>query len=480
MEPIAAQAATPALLEKYNIAGPRYTSYPTAPVWQDSYTYKTHTQVIQETNALLEPNPYPLSIYVHLPFCESRCLFCGCNVVITKQKDQAEKYLDYLFREIDMAAQWIDRRRPLVQLHWGGGTPTYLSEDQMERLFHFLSEKFNLTPTAEVAIEIDPRVTTPSQITLLRKLGFNRISLGVQDFDPIVQETIHRVQPLGMTAETVAQCRALGFEGLNFDLIYGLPHQTVRSFSQTLNEVVALNPDRIALYNYAYVPWLSPHQAQMPEGALPATNVKFQILQTALQKLTEAGYLYIGMDHFAKPDDELSLALAQGNLHRNFMGYTVQKTAQKGNPLTPQSSKPSDLYGFGVSAISGLQNHFAQNWRKLSQYYEAIDQGHLPTMRGYILSRDDKIRQQVILAILCQGRVNYADFDQRFGIRFTTYFLDALLQLKEISRDGLVEFANGGFTVTPLGRLFSRNIAMPFDAYLTGMNDNKPTFSKTL
>jgi oxygen-independent coproporphyrinogen-3 oxidase len=465
MEPIVTQA----LLEKYNTAGPRYTSYPTAPVWEESYNQQTHLHVVQQTNDLNKPNPHPLSIYIHLPFCESRCLFCGCNVVITKQRDQAEKYLGYLFREIEAVAHWIDRRRPLVQLHWGGGTPTYLSEEQMERLFHFLTDRFKLAPGAEVAIEVDPRVTTPAQIELLHKLGFNRISLGVQDFDPQVQETIHRIQPLEMTSQTVEQCRTLGFEGINFDLIYGLPHQTVASFEKTLDDVIVLSPDRIALYNYAYVPWLSPHQAQMPESALPAVDVKFQILQSAQQKLTEAGYRYIGMDHFAKPADELSVALDNGSLHRNFMGYTVQKGGDK----------PSELYGFGVSAISGLQWHFAQNWRKLSQYYEAIDTGQLPTMRGYNLSQDDKIRQQVILSILCEGRVRYADYDT-FGIRFTQYFVDALLQLKEMERDGLVQFADGGFTVTPTGRLFSRNIAMPFDAYLTKMSGNKPTFSKTV
>lgn len=273
-----------ALLQKYNTAGPRYTSYPTAPVWQESYDFQTHTQVIQNTNSGETRNPHPLSLYVHLPFCESRCLFCGCNVVITRQRDQAEKYLDYLFREIEMATALIDKRRPVVQIHWGGGTPTYLSEEQMVRLFAFMAERFDIAPDAEIAIEVDPRVTTAGQIQQLRALGFNRISLGVQDFDAQVQETIHRIQPLDMTSETVTQCRDLGFEGLNFDLIYGLPHQTVESFQQTLADVIRLSPDRIALYSYAYVPWLSPHQAQMPEEALPQADVKFQILQTADRK----------------------------------------------------------------------------------------------------------------------------------------------------------------------------------------------------
>ncbi len=461
------------LLEKYNMAGPRYTSYPTAPVWQESYDADVHARVLIETNGDFAnnaaSNSHPLSIYIHLPFCESRCLFCGCNVVITRQKDQAEKYLGYLFREIELAAASIDKRRPVVQLHWGGGTPTYLSEDQMSRLFQFLKDTFIFDADAEIAIEVDPRITTPSQIKLLHELGFNRISLGVQDFEAKVQETIHRIQPLEMTASMVTQCRELGFEGLNFDLIYGLPFQTVETFTRTLIEVIAISPDRIALYNYAYVPWLSPHQAQMPEEALPPTDVKFQILQTALKMLNEAGYLYIGMDHFAKPDDELSKAMHNGTLHRNFMGYTVQKGTQ-----------PSDLYGFGVSAISGLQAHFNQNWRKLPQYYEAVDAGKLPTMRGYNLSQDDLLRQQVILAILCQGRVNYSDFEGRYDIQFTQYFEDALQKLQTMVPDQLVVFSNEGFEVTPLGRVFSRNIAMPFDAYLPTMQTTKPTFSKTV
>jgi len=462
--------ATQALLQKYNTAGPRYTSYPTAPMWQDSYSADTHEQVIRETNDPAHPNPHPLSLYAHLPFCEQRCLFCGCNVVITQQRQHAEKYLDYLFREIEQVANWVDKRRPVVQFHWGGGTPTYLSEEQMTRLFRFQTGLFQLAPDAEIAIEVDPRVTTPGQIDLLKALGFNRISLGVQDFNPQVQEAIHRVQPLDMTARMVEQIRSLGFEGLNFDLIYGLPYQTVESFTRTVQEVIALSPDRIALYSYAHVPWLSPHQNQIPEAALPETETKFRILQTALELLTEAGYLYIGMDHFAKPHDELSQALKNGNLHRNFMGYTVQQ----GKTL------PSDLYGFGVSAISGFQGQFAQNQRKLPQYYDAIDAGRLPTMRGYMLSEEDRLRQQVIMNILCQGFLDYPMFQERFGIDFKEHFADALKQLEGMSDDGLVKLGSASLTVTPLGRLFSRNIAMPFDAYLPQMSSNKPTFSKTV
>lgn len=458
------------LLQKYNVAGPRYTSYPTAPVWTETYDHQAHEAMIRATNQPPGSNPHPLSLYVHLPFCEARCLFCGCNVVITRQRDQAEKYLDYLFREIDQVAALMDTDRPVVQFHWGGGTPTYLSEEQMARLFHYQMRHFKLAPRAEVAIEVDPRHTTDDQITLLKELGFNRISLGVQDFNPTVQEAIHRVQPFEMTAHTTEHCRKLGFEGLNFDLIYGLPHQSEASFEKTVDQVIALSPDRIALYSYAHVPWISPHQTAIPEAALPDAGVKFRILQLALTRLTEAGYRYIGMDHFAKPDDELSLAMDAGKLHRNFMGYTVQHGEQS-----------SDLAGFGVSAISAFQEAFAQNWRKLSQYYDAVDAGRIPTMRGYRLSDEDRLRQYVIMAVLCQGRVDYAAVAQRFQVDFRTHFAGALTELQTLAADGLVELREDALVLTPLGRLFSRNVAMPFDAYLRQPQaDGKPTYSRTV
>jgi oxygen-independent coproporphyrinogen-3 oxidase len=462
------------LLSAYNVAGPRYTSYPTAPIWTNDYTANHHVEAIKNANN--GSTRAPISLYFHLPFCESRCLFCGCNVVITRRKEEAEKYLSYLFREIDSMANLIDTDRPVVQLHWGGGTPTYLSEDQMERLFIHIAKRFKIDDKAEIAIEIDPRVTTTSQLSVLKDLGFNRISLGVQDFDSDVQEVIHRIQPLAMTARMVEACRNIGFEeGLNFDLIYGLPKQSVESFERTLNEVIALQPDRIALYSYAHVPWLSPHQAKMPAETMPDTETKFALLQSGLTKLTGAGYRYIGMDHFARPDDSLTQAMDTGRLHRNFMGYTV---------LNPSPNEPDlldgDLYGFGVSAISGLQQHFSQNEKTLASYYEAIDNSRLPTMRGYTLNGDDKLRQRVILGILCQGYVNYSEIEARHGIDFQSYFEEPLSKLTQLEKDGLVKLTDNALTVTPLGRLFSRNIAMPFDAYLGKMASEKPTFSKTV
>lgn len=451
------------ILQKYNTHGPRYTSYPTAPMWKDAFGPEAYREAVQTSQGDL-----PLSLYVHLPFCESRCLFCGCNVVITRQKDQAEKYLTYLFQEMERVAAHMDTRRPVVQFHWGGGTPTYLSTEQMERLFAFQKNLFNLAPDAEIGIEVDPRVTTPEQIECLKALGFNRISLGVQDFDPKVQEAIHRIQPMDMTESMVQQCRDLGFESLNMDLIYGLPHQTVETFKLTLAEIIRLSPDRIALYNYAHVPWMAPHQAHMPESALPSGPEKLRIFQQAIHRLTAAGYVYIGMDHFAKPNDELTLAQERGTLRRNFMGYTTQAG--------------SDLYAFGVSGISGLQGYYAQNQRKLTDYYQVLDEGQIPTMRGYALSMDDRMRRAIISQVLCHGSLNYAEIEAEYGIpAFQTHFEAALAKLTDAAADNLLHFHADGFTLTPLGRIFSRNIAMVFDAYLEQQpSGEKPLFSKTL
>lgn len=469
-------AVSDALLEKYSTTGPRYTSYPTAPVWRESYNVKAHVDILKQNSDEASVN-HPLALYAHLPFCEERCLFCGCNVVITKQKDQSIKYLDYLFREIELTAKHVNLKRPVVQLHWGGGTPTYLSPDQMIRLFQFQKEIFNFRADAEIALEVDPRVTTFEQVDVLSTLGFNRISLGVQDFEEKVQASVHRIQPVEMTETFVDYCRGKGFSGINFDLIYGLPHQTVATFTKTLETVIRLSPDRIALYNFAYVPWMSPHQKLLPEEAMPDGKTKFAIFKLALEMLSDAGYLYIGMDHFAKPQDELSQALENGTLYRNFMGYTVKNKS---------SQEPdADLIGNGVSAISGLSQAFAQNVKKLSEYYDALKDRKLPIHRGYQLSNDDQLRKQVILDILCQGEVNFSSFESRFEIDFQQYFSTALEPLQAMEKDGLLELTGQGFRLLPLGRVFSRNIAMPFDAYLQAQREaqngeNAARFSKTL
>ncbi len=454
-----------ALLQKYNTAGPRYTSYPTAPSWTDEFDATTYEQALKATNApgAVEQN-LPLSLYVHLPFCEHRCHFCGCNVVITPHREQAEKYLSYLFQEIDRVAELTADSREVVQFHWGGGTPTYLSPKQIERLFLYQQERFNLRPDAEIAIEVDPRVTTKEQLTVLRELGFNRISMGVQDFHAETQQAINRIQPVGMTEAMVNYCRELGFSGINFDLIYGLPHQTEETFGQTLDEVIRIQPDRVALYNFAYVPWISPHQKKMDEATLPEGSVKFRIFRRAIERFLDAGYVYIGMDHFAKPTDELTRAQQEGSLHRNFMGYTTKAGCE--------------LYGFGVSAISGLESYYAQNHKKLSTYYEAVEAAQLPTMRGFALSHDDRLRRAVINSILCQGQVDFEAIDLSFGVACRHLFADALETLTPMVGDGLLVINETGFQLTPLGRIFSRNIAMPFDAYFN--QPSKPLFSKTL
>jgi oxygen-independent coproporphyrinogen-3 oxidase len=466
------ETLTDALLQKYNTTGPRYTSYPTAPVWTETFDANAYTQVLTDTKAQ-GVAAGPLSLYVHIPFCEARCLFCGCNVVVTPQKEQAEKYLGYLFREMDHIAGLLDTSRRVVQYHWGGGTPTYLSPEQMRRVFEHHTSVFNLDPDAEIAIEVDPRVTTDEQLQLLRELGFNRLSMGVQDFSEQVQETVNRIQPIGMTEHMVDYSRQLGFGSINIDLIYGLPHQTLESFTNTVRQVIRLSPDRIALYNFAYLPWLSPYHKLLPADAIPEADIKFAIFRMAMQHLTEAGYVYIGMDHFAKPDDELAVALNEGRLFRNFMGYTVQHS----RPNEPDS----EMIGVGVSSISGLANHFAQNVKKLSDYYELIDANQLPTHRGYALSHDDRLRRQVILDILCQGQVDIPAIERAFAIDFREYFADAIAKLDEPTQDGLIGWSDCGYQLTTTGRILSRNVAMAFDAYLPAAQaSDKPMFSKTV
>ncbi len=453
------------LLQKYNTAGPRYTSYPTAPMWTEEFGPETYKKALEKTNQPGSTEAHlPLSLYTHLPFCEHRCHFCGCNVVITPHREQAEKYLGYLFQEIDHVAQLTADSREVVQLHWGGGTPTYLSSEQIQRLFHYQKDRFNIHPEAEIAIEVDPRVTTHEQLTVLHTLGFNRISMGVQDFHLETQQAVNRIQSIETTEAMVNHCRELGFSGINFDLIYGLPHQTEATFDQTLNEVIRINPDRIALYNFAYVPWISPHQKKIDEKALPEGSIKFKIFRRAIERFLDAGYVYIGMDHFAKPTDELTQAQQEGSLHRNFMGYTTKAGCE--------------LYGFGVSAISGLESYYAQNLKKLSTYYEAIESGNFATMRGFSLSQDDRLRRTLINGILCQGTLDFTAINSAFNIDCETLFSEALTKLAPMFEDGLLTRHQTGIELTPLGRIFSRNIAMPFDAYFN--QPSVPTYSKTL
>ena len=451
-----------ALLEKYNRPGPRYTSYPTAPVWKEDFG----PDDLEKYYAQAEAARSPLSLYMHLPFCESLCLFCACNVSIQKDKSVAVPYLSTLRREIEHVARHATKQRSVIQFHWGGGTPTYLSPAQMEELFGYTRERFTFAPDAEIGIEVDPRVTSRAHLETLRRLGFNRLSMGIQDFEPRVQAAIHRVQPYEMTRDLIAAARSLGFESLNIDLIYGLPHQTAASFEATIEKALTLEPDRVAMFSYAHVPWLKKQQgsfaAHLPEGM-----EKFRIFRAGLEKFLAAGYLYIGMDHFARPGDELAVAQRNRTLQRNFQGYTTKAGA--------------DLYGMGVSAISSIGGAYAQNRREIPAYASAVAERGLATMRGYRLSEDDRIRRAVIGRLLCHTVIPKAEVEREFSIRFDEYFAAEMERLSEPRDEGLVTLSDAEIRVTGLGRIFIRNVAMIFDRYLHEQQmDKKPLFSKTL
>src|SRR6202171_1841464 len=451
-----------AFLEKYNRPGPRYTSYPTAPVWQDNFGPDDLEQFYASANAAHSP----VSLYMHLPFCESLCLFCACNVVITKDHGVAPPYIETLEREIEHVSKFVSRDRPIVQFHWGGGTPTYLTPEQMEQLFRYTAERFTFAPDAEIGIEIDPRVTAPAHLETLRRLGFNRLSMGIQDFHPEVQQAIHRIQPFELTRDLLVAARELGFDSINVDLIYGLPYQSPERFAHTVDQILELAPDRVALFSYAHVPWLKQQQgsfaAHLPEGMQ-----KFEIFRTGLLKFLEAGYLYIGMDHFAKPGDELATSQQKRTLHRNFQGYTTKAGA--------------DLYGMGVTAISGIQNAYAQNHRELAAWEKAVGERGIATMRGYRLSEDDRLRRAVISRLLCHTVIVKDEISREFGVEFDSYFSEELARLEAPREDGLVLLDAKEIRTTWLGRTFIRNLAMVFDPYLEKQQlAAKPLFSKTL
>jgi oxygen-independent coproporphyrinogen-3 oxidase len=450
------------ILEKYNRPGPRYTSYPTAPVWKDDFG----PDDLENYYERAEERRTPLSLYMHLPFCESLCLFCACNVSIQKDKSVAVPYLAALKKEIEHVAGRVSKNRAVSQFHWGGGTPSYLSPAQMEDLFEHTRERFTFAPDAEIGIEVDPRVTHRAHLEALRRLGFNRLSMGIQDFQPKVQETIHRVQPYEMTRDLIAIGRELGFESLNVDLIYGLPYQTAESFRHTIDQVLTLVPDRVAMFSYAHVPWLKKQQGSF-QAHLPEGKEKFRIFRAGLERFLDAGYLYIGMDHFARPGDELATAQQNRTLHRNFQGYTTKAGA--------------DLYGMGVSAISSIGEAYAQNRKEVPAYQDTVTSRGIATMRGYRLSPDDVIRRAVIGRLLCHTVIPKREVEREFSISFDEYFAAELDRLEERRAEGLVELAPGEIRVTPLGRIFIRNVAMVFDRYLHEQQmDQRPLFSKTL
>jgi oxygen-independent coproporphyrinogen-3 oxidase len=457
---------TPELLMKYDRPGPRYTSYPTAVEFQESYDEAAYRESLEEAAA--RPDE-PLSLYVHLPFCEERCTFCGCSVIITKKRPVVAEYLQYLHREVQLVAAALRGRRRLVQYHWGGGTPTYHSVEEMRALQGVVRECFDIQPDAEVAIEVDPKVTTPEQIDTLLDLGFNRLSMGVQDFTPEVQAIVHRNQTEAETRALYAYARRAGFGSINFDLIYGLPRQTLPAFRRSLESVIELRPDRVAVYSFAYIPWIKGNQKTIDTVDLPSPELKVELFCLAREAFLDAGYRPVGMDHFALPDDELSLAIEKRTLHRNFMGYTVKQAP--------------DMIGLGVSAIGDVAGAYAQNGKKLSEYYPAIDAGRFPIERGYRLSEDDKIRRFVITQVMCNFHLDKQAVTDRFGVEFDRYFAIELAELAAPGgavEAGFVHLDQEAIGLTPLGQLFVRNVAMVFDIYLRGKKGDKPAFSRTV
>jgi len=453
------------LLAKYNTAGPRYTSYPTAPEWQDGWGDAEALAVLAENNA--ERADVPLSLYVHLPFCHKLCFFCGCNMLVTQKQDLVSAYLDALEREIDRVAQRFDHaRRPVVQIHWGGGTPTYLKPDQLERVFNALASRFRIAEGAEISLELHPAVTSDEQLVTLQRLGFNRVSMGIQDFDPQVQEAVNRIQPYELTRDLIARCRELGFESVNTDLMYGLPHQSQERFAATLDKVLGIRPDRIALFNYAHVPWLKKHMEAIKTEDLPTPDEKLRIFEMAIGRLLDLGYRYIGMDHFALPEDELSRAQEARTLRRNFMGYTT--------------CADSDLIAFGASSISDMDRAYTQNERNVNYYITAMGERELATIRGMRLTDDDRLRRDVINDLFCNLYVDKQAIGAKHGVAFDAYFAKELAALQPLAADGLVEVAPDHLHVTPRGQLLLRNVAMVFDAYLAGRTPARPTFSSTI
>ena len=433
-----------ALLRRLDVPIPRYTSYPTAPVWTPSVGRQTYADAL--IRAGRERPDAPLSIYLHIPFCRERCSFCGCNVVITRSSAKADDYLALLIREMDRVADLLGPRRSLSQVHWGGGTPTFLSERQIEALWMAITSRFQVLPDAEVAVEIEPKVTSRSQLALLRSLGFNRLSMGVQDLDPLVQEAISRIQTPEETREMLEAARALGFRGINFDLIYGLPRQTPESWSRTLRQVLEMSPDRAAIYAFAHVPDVRPNQKRLPVAELPGGLAKLNLFRLAWEAFTGQGYSPIGMDHFARPDDELAEAQARRGLTRNFQGYSVKAA--------------NDVVAFGITGISDVGGLYAQNVHSIPRYRDAMAEGELATERGFACTPDDVRRRGIITQIMCNFHVD-------LGERAAEEFGSELARLSALEAEGLVSVRGPEVTVTPLGRIFVRNVASIFDAHLT-------------
>jgi len=452
------------LLKRFNQPGPRYTSYPTAPLFSQEFSAEDFEQEIIATNP--ESSAGEISLYFHFPFCDTLCYFCGCNMMVTQNRDHIGEYNRYLKKEIDLLTPLISKNRKVEQMHWGGGTPTYLTPDEIRDIGGYIKERFDFADDIEASVEIDPRGLTREHMVALREVGFNRTSFGVQDFNLKVQEAVNRIQSEELTRQTVEWARELGFVSINLDLIYGLPHQTLRSFAETVDKIVDISPDRIAVFNYAHVPWLKKHQVLIKEEDLPSSDERLQILKMTIEKLIGAGYEYIGMDHFAKPTDELAIAQKNNTLYRNFQGYSTKAGC--------------DVYAFGLSAISQFQNIYAQNLKHLKDYYKRVDENKPATNVGYRMTFDDHVRKETINQLMCHLEIDKRDIEARFGINFEEYFAADLPKLEVFLREGFLENSPDKIIVLGAGILVIRNIAMCFDAYLEKMMREKPVFSKTV
>ncbi len=456
---------SPELLRKFDVSGPRYTSYPTADRFVEAFSADDYVRALEQRRDGPAAMVSPLSLYIHIPFCESLCYYCACNKIITKHHERAAEYLRYLSREVDLHIAHLGAGQLVSQLHLGGGTPTFLSDAELHELMAMLKRSFTLAPDGEYSIEVDPRTVDAARLATLKALGFNRLSFGVQDFDPDVQAAVHRIQPAEQVFALVASARALGFDSINVDLIYGLPKQTPESFDRTLEQIATLRPDRIALYAYAHLPERFKPQRRIITIELPGAPAKVSMLSQSLNAFEKAGYVYIGMDHFALPEDALAVAKRQGRLHRNFQGYSTQPDC--------------DLIALGVSSIGRVGATYSQNAKTLDDYYDILNHGHFPVVRGLALTRDDLVRRAVIMAIMCQGNLPFEDIELAHLLDFKKYFAAELESLAALQEQGLVQVDDKGIQVTPMGWFFVRAVAMVFDSHLQ-TDRTRARFSKIL
>lgn len=453
------------LIKRYDRSGPRYTSYPTAVQFSTDYSYDDYCEWANDSND--DPIPTPLSLYLHIPFCDTICYYCGCSKIVTKDKGKAPEYIDLLKKEIALQGKLFDKDRPVSQIHWGGGTPTFLDNKQISDIFNTLKQHFNLVENdiGEFGIEVDPRTVDAERIAFLRSVGFNRISFGVQDFNPDVQLAVNRVHSKEQIIEVINAARENNFHSINIDLMYGLPKQTLSSFEQTIQDIIETSPDRIAVYNYAHLPDMFKPQRRINEDELPSAKEKLQILQLTIEKLQQAGYAYIGMDHFAKQEDDLSKAQQQGTLHRNFQGYSTHADC--------------DIIAMGITAISQIGDNYSQNVRSIEEYAQQLEQGKVPIFRGIELESDDILRRDIINQLMCNNQLNIHQLEQRWGIEFEKYFSDAMPALNKMAEDDLIILDKQHIKITASGRLLTRTICMEFDRYLKNP-ETQQRFSKVI